>query len=187
MIELTLAMAIAGIMSVPLAGVIAAQLRVPLEISNEVRTAGKLQSSTSMLMNDAVSSQSFTPGVEPEYGTFEWIEFAASIPVAVSSRYYWEEESVYRVFTWDGSSSPPLLVIGGIEEYSDVVFKHTPSEWKLDPDAKGWAYTRGRITVDLNIKRQSVNEARELLNRGAMVADFRPSIERPIAFPSPLR
>ena len=55
-----MAMAIAGIMSVPLAGVIAAQLRVPLEIADENRTASRLQSSITLLTNDAVSSQSFT-------------------------------------------------------------------------------------------------------------------------------
>ena len=187
LVELTVAMAIAGIMSVPLAGVIAAQLRIPLKISDEMRTASKLQSSTIVLMNDAVSSQSFTPGVEPEYGTFDWIEFAGAIPVAVSSRYYWEEESVFRVLTWDGSSSAPFLVIGGIEEYSDVVFKNTPSHWKFDPDTNNWAYNRGRIAVNLDIKRQSTKEFREFSSRGILVADFRPSFERPIPFPSPLQ
>ena len=187
LVELTLAMAIAGIMSVPLAGVIAAQLRIPLEISEDVRTASKLQSSTVVLMNDAVSSRSFIPGLEPEYGTFEWIEFAGAVPVAVSSRYYWEDESVYRVLIWDGSASAPFLVINGIEEYGDVVFNHTPSQWKIDPDTKNWAYTRGRIAVDLDVRRQSVQEYRELLSRGVMVADFRPSFERPIPFPSPLQ
>lgn len=187
LVELTVAMAIAGIMSVPLAGVIAAQLRVPLEISGEMKTASKLQSSTVVLMNDAVSSQSFTPGVEPEYGTFDWIEFAGAVPVAVSSRYYWEEGSVFRVLTWDGSASAPFLVIGGIDEYGDVAFEHTPSQWKFDPGTNEWTYIRGGIAVDLAIKRQSVNEDRELLNHGIVVAHFRPSFERPIPFPSPLR
>ncbi len=187
MVELTVAMAIAGIMSVPLAGVIAAQLRVPLQISDELRTATKLQSSTIVLTNDAVSARSFTPGLAPEYGTFEWIEFAGANPVAVSSRYYWADDSVFRVLTWDGSSSPPNLVIGGIERYGDVVFKHTPSSWKFDPDIDDWAYTRGRIAVVLDIKRESVDEASELLSRGIVVADFRPSFERPIPFPRPLQ
>ncbi|PKB71931.1 MAG: hypothetical protein BZY87_02890 [SAR202 cluster bacterium Io17-Chloro-G6] len=180
-------MAIAGIMSVPLSGIIAAQLRVPLKISDEVKTATKLQSSTVVLMNDAVSSRSFTPGVAPEYGTFEWIEFAGAIPVAVTSRYYWAEESVFRVLTWDGSSSAPFLLMGGIEEFGDVVFRHTPSQWKFDPNTDDWAYTRGGIAVDLDIERQSTDEVSELLSRGIVVADFRPSFERPVQFPSPLQ
>ena len=39
----------------------------------------------------------------------------------------------------------------------------------------------------LDIKRESVDEASELLSRGIVVADFRPSFERPIPFPRPLQ
>ena len=53
--------------------------------------------------------------------------------------------------------------------------------------ARGWAYTSGRIAVDLDTKRESTNEFRELLSRGVLVADFRPSLERTAPFPSPLR
>ena len=187
MVELTVAMAILGIVSVPLTGVIAAQLRIPLEISSELKTASKLQSSAVVLTTDAVSLRTFTPGEAPEYGTFDWIEFAGDNPVAVSSRYYWQEESIFRVLTWDGSVSKPFLVIGDIENYSDVVFKHTPSEWEFNPDTNSWAYTRGRIAVDLDTDRESADGIRELLSRGIMVADFRPSIERPVRFPSPLK
>ena len=125
--------------------------------------------------------------MEPEYGTFDWIEFANGVPVPVSSRYYWEEQSVYRAFTWGDSSSPRKLVIGEIEQYGDVVFTYTPSEWKFDPGTSDWAYTRGRIAVGLDIKRQSTGESSELLSSGSLVADFRPSTERPIDFPSPLQ
>jgi len=187
LVELTVAMAIAGIMSVPLTGVIAAQLRIPLEISSELKTASKLQSSAVVLMTDAVSAQSFTAGVEPVYGTFNWIEFAGAIPVAVTSRYYWQAESIFRVFTWDGSSSDPFMVIGEIEQYNDVIFKHTPSNWDFNPDTNKWSYTSGRIAVDLDTDRQSTNDFRELLSRGIIVADFRPSLERPVLFPSPLK
>ena len=94
---------------------------------------------------------------------------------------------MFRVLTRDGSASPPFLVIAEIDQYGDVVFKHTPSAWVFDDDTNQWAYTSGRIAVDLDTKRESTNEFRELLSRGVLVADFRPSLERTAPFPSPLR
>ncbi|NQW22732.1 MAG: hypothetical protein HQ475_04725 [SAR202 cluster bacterium] len=187
LIELTVAMAIAGVMSVPLTGIIAAQLRVPLRISNEVSTASKLQSSTIVLLNDAVSAQSFTPGESPEYGTFKWLEFAGTVPIAAQARYFWQEEAVWRVLTRQGSASPPFLVLTDIKTPTDVVFTHTPSEWVFDNDTKSWNYVRGRIAVDLDVDRESTSDFKKLLSRGVLVADFRPALERPAPFPSPLR
>ena len=161
-------------------------MRIPLEISEEVNVVNKLQSSTIVITNDAVSSQTSTPGVEPEYGTFDWVEFAGARPVAVSSRYYWQKQTLFRVLTWDGSASAPHLVIEGVEQYGDIVFKHTPSNWQFHSDANDWVYTRGGIAVDLSIKKQSTGESSELLNHASVVANFRPTFERSVPFPSPL-
>lgn len=182
-----LALAIAGLMSVPLTGVVATQLSTPLRIADLISTSSKLQASTIVLLNDAVSAQSFTPGEDPEYGTFRWLEFSGSIPVAVSAQYFWQEESVFRLLSRGAFSSPPFLVIGEIEKYSDVVFRHTPSVWVFDENTQKFVYTRGRIAVDLDIRRESSTGVEEILKRGFVVADFRPSFERPAPFPSPLR
>ena len=171
MVELTLALAIAGVVSVPLSGIAAAQLRIPLEISAEVATASKIQSATALLLNDAVSSRSFTPGLEPDYGTFEWIEFADDVPVAVSSRYFWQDESLFRELTWDGVSSPPHLVKDDVEEFGDVVFQHTVSGWKIDPDTANWVYTGGQITVNLDALRETAAEVSRAARRCTTAAE----------------
>ena len=187
LVEMTLAMAIAGIMAVPLTGIVSTQLRVPLKISNEISTSSRLQSSTVFLANDAVSARSFTVGENPEYGTFNWLEFAGSIPIAVSARYYWDEEKLLRVLTRDGASSPPQLVIPGILEYDNIMLIHVSSSWTLDETTRKWVYTRGRLQVDLDTQSAEAGAFKSLLSQVTIVADFRPSFERPAPFPSPLR
>ena len=126
MVELTVALAISAIISVPLTGIIADELRIPLRVSNDVTAVRRLQTSTSILSEDATSARSFTAGVEPDYGTFSWLEFAGAGPAQVTARYYWKEDSLFRELTRNADAGQPLLIIEGIAEYSDIVFNHVP-------------------------------------------------------------
>ncbi len=92
LVEVTLALAIGGIISVPLAGIVGTQLRVPLRIANNIATATQIQSSTLFLVDDASTAQAFTAGTEPDYGTFTWTEYAFDPPLAIKARYYWQEQ-----------------------------------------------------------------------------------------------
>lgn len=182
-VELTLALAIAGVVSVPLTGIIASQLRTPLRVSNEINAARQLQSSTVVMMDDAVSSRSFTPGENPVYGTFSWVEFAGTTPVPVTARYYWSEGDLFRDLVRGGDVRPPFLVIKGLSDYEDLQFDYQPPKWDYDPFAKSWSYTEGRIAVDINVTREVTSEFLELVRRGALVADFRPQQELPAVLP----
>ncbi len=178
-------LAIFAIISVPLTAIIADELRIPLRISNNITAARRLQSSTSILSEDATSAQSFSAGIEPDYGTFSWLELVGPAPVQLSARYYWKEGSLFRQMTRNADAGQSFQVIEGITEYSDIVFTHTPPTWTYDPVAKRWSYTNGRVAIGLDATSESTADFRELVRSGRLVADFRPQLERPEVFPDP--
>ena len=185
LVELTLALAIGAIISVPLTAIIAAELRIPLRVFNDVNAASRLQSSTVILVEDATAAQSFVPGTEPDYGTFNRVEFAGSSLLAIAVRYYWKDGSMFREVSREGTAGQSFLVIDGITEYSDIVFKHTAPIWTYDPVTKVWSYAEGGISVNLDPTSETGSEFLELMRRGTVVADFRPQLERPEVFPQP--
>ena len=87
LVELAVVLAITSLITVPLVAIFRAQLRIPAKIASEVAASRQIQKSTLLLIEDARSAQSFTPGINPEYGTFAWNELAGPDPVPVTSLY----------------------------------------------------------------------------------------------------
>jgi len=182
LVEVTLALAIGGIISIPLAGIVSTQLRVPLRIANQIATATQIQSSTLFLVDDASTALEFTAGTEPEYGTFTWTEYAFDPPLKITARYYWQEQKVFREQT-RGSTLPPFLIIDDVRRYSDLEFTYTPPEWTYDGAARTWSYSEGKLLVTLNTTGEATAKFEESVSTGNLVGDFRPQLERPVTQP----
>ena len=126
LVEITVVLAITGLISVPLTAIFRLQLRIPAKVAGEVSSTRQIQKSTLLLIEDAQSAQSFTPGVNPEYGTFAWNELAGPDPIPVTSLYKFEpgkiEGSAGGTFTGFGlvqTGSVPFSVRSVISAAKD--------------------------------------------------------------------
>lgn len=184
LIEMSLALAITGLIAVPLATTIGIQLQLPVSISREVLVKQQDLKSTLVVADDTSVAQTFTPGEAPEYGTFKWKEFSEDRPVPASSRYFFEKEALFRVIKRGNEETPPHLVATEVAQYADVTFQHIAPAWSFDSNTKTWSYTEGLI--DFSITRTRKTETGETITVvNHLVADFRPQLTRPVVRPAP--
>ena len=149
LVELTVTLAITAIITVPLSSILRTQIRLPAKLSNEASASRQVQKSTQVLADDAQSARSFTPGTNPDYGSFTWIELAGDEPVTVTSRYFSKEDNVLRVVTRAGEESPPFKVLEGIIAHDEFSIQAFAPFWAFDSGSKKWVYTKGRIEVSI--------------------------------------
>lgn len=206
LLEVTIAMAITGILLVSLASIAAGIIRIPVKTQSELSASQAIQNAVMTITEDANMAQSFTPGVEPDYGTFTWHEFSGASPVQVTARYYWdggdvswENEygevfwrtgAVYRVL--DRRENPLIpeesrrMVVDGVLQYADVVFQHTPSSWTYDPATRKWTYAEGKVAVSVKTTQEAGAEFPDTVFTAQLVADLRPQTDRPVPLPGRL-
>ena len=195
LVELTLALAIGGIISIPLTGIVGAQLRIPLRIANDISTATQLQTSALLLVEDATTAQGFVLGPqdpqdpqEPgfnDYGTFLWTEYTVDPPLEITARYYWEEERVFREQTRGGDLLTRFLIIDDVRAKTDITFNYTAPEWTYDGTARTWSYVEGQLRITIKTTGEASATFEESISTGNLVGDFRPQLERPVTPPSP--
>ena len=180
LMELTLAMAISGIVAVPMTGVVSQQLSIPGKVARQVVTDQQDLKSSGIFAIDASRARTFTPGAAPPvYGTFSWLELAGPSPVDVTAQFVYDEdtETVFRELVRGGKVVPPQAVVKGVKEFEDVSFQHIPPSWLFDTPTETWNYTQGRIEISITQTRDgSVTIER-------LVVDFRPNLDLPS--PSP--
>jgi hypothetical protein len=191
LIEVSLSLAITGLVAVPLTMIVSAQLRIPAKISSNVVASRQIQRSTLVLIEDAQASEAFVVGSDPDYGTFFWKELAGPAPVEVNARYFFapsEGETsgqVRRLADRGGTVGAPIVILDGIFEYGDVVFEVIQPEWDYDNNAQAWTYTDGKVVVSIIQIHEAGAEFGERTLTEALTADFRPLAERPVALPPP--
>jgi hypothetical protein len=184
LVEMSLALAITGLIAVPLATTIGVQLLNPATISREVLTKQQDLKSTLVVSDDTSVAQTFTPGLEPEYGTFRWNEFDEDRPVPTSSRYFFDKGSLFRVIKRGAEDTPPHLVATQVDRYADVTFQHIAPQWSFDSITKTWSYTEGFIDFSI-IRTRKTEQGETITVQAHLVADFRPQLTRPVVRPAP--
>ena len=207
LVEITVVLAITGLISVPLTAMFQAQLRIPAKIAGEVVAARQIQKSTLLIIEDAQAAQTFTPGTDPDYGTFSWIELAAAEPVSVKARYFFkpgegavpgcditqqqEPGTVRRQLNRGGTLSPPIVILSGILVSCEVDFQVEDPIWAFDSATRTWEYTEGQVTVTISRHLEAGAAVGETTGFGEkvfvekLIADFRPQGARPVASPPP--
>ena len=160
-----------------------------------------------LLIEDAQAAQEFTPGSDPEYGTFSWIELAGPEPILVTARYFFKSEegavpgcdvnqqtepgTVLRQLTRGGELIPPIVILNGILVFCEVEFQVEDPIWAFDSETKSWTYTEGQVTVIINRHLEAGAAILEGTSFGEqtfvqkLVADFRPQGIRPVPPPPP--
>jgi hypothetical protein len=186
LVEVILAMAITGIIAAPLVAVLGAQQQIPGKLLRRVKSAQQDQKAILVFSEDPSSARTFTPGIEPDYGTFSWIEFSGDIPVLQTARFFFQGGTIYRELARNGEPSTPLMVASDVAKYSDAVFQHIAPQWVFNSSPKTWNYTEGKI--DISITRTVQSEEREIFSTVTtqrLLADFRPQLQRPDIPPAP--
>ena len=195
LIELTVVLAITALIIVPLSAIFRSQLRIPAKVAAEVNASRQIQKTTLILIEDAQAAQAFTPGTDPEYGTFTWVELAGPQPLAISTRYFFEEAvaaggeeaekrgRILRQLIRGEQISPPLIILDGIEAYDQVLFLVEDPIWTFDTETNLWTYTEGKLTVSIRQVHEAGAGFGEETLEEAIVADFRPQGLRPVASP----
>ena len=183
LIELIIVMAIGTVVMVPLGRIAVTQLVTPARIAERVVSSERIQAISVSLAQDAWAAGSFTPGVEPDYGIFEWSEFSGEEPVQASAQYSFRDGAVFRVQRVGTQSSPPELVIGSVASYDHALFRHTPSGWAFDEAVNDWVYTNGHVEVAIDVTREAGAKLSEFQFMTLTVVSFRPQQSRPVDFP----
>lgn len=184
LIEMTLALAVTGLIAAPLATSIGFQLQTPAKISREVVAKQQDLKSTLVIADDTSLAETFAPGLAPDYGTFSWNEFSADRPVPTSSRYFFDKGFLFRAIKRGDEGTPSYLVVTEVARYADVTFQHVAPKWSFDSTTNTWSYTEGKIEVSITRTRQTEEGEASTVNE-RVVADFRPQLTRPVVRPAP--
>ena len=155
LIEMTIFVAIAAVIMVPLGSIAINQITVPKRLSERSVASSQQKSISVRLVEDILTAQRFEPGADPVYGTFSWAELGDDKPVPVEARYFWAEGNMFREQTRGGTTGASQRVIESVDEFGDIVFEHTPSQWVYSDSTKTWSYTRGKIGVSLTVTRET--------------------------------
>ena len=196
LVDLSVAMAITGIIATPMTLIFGAQLRIPQKITVEVAAFKQVQNSSLIFIKDAQAAQSFTPGDpdELEYGTFAWNELAGADPIPVSAKYLFRRTSaeidsgkpgrVLRELSRGSQRGIPIIVLDGIADFDRVTFQVVDPVWDYDSGNNTWNYTEGKVIVTISQIHEAIGASlgQELISE-TLVAAFRPKIERPVSKP----
>ena len=74
LIELAVGLAILGLIMVPVMGIINQLIFVPAQWSATTNVLTSARNAVRWVAEDARQATSYTPGVDPEYGTFSWTD-----------------------------------------------------------------------------------------------------------------
>ena len=198
LIDLVISLAIGAVIIVPLASILAFELRVPIKTRSELTASQQIQKATLLLTEDASTAQSFTAGVGLDYGTFSWFEFSGVSVIPVTARYFWALDAdhpkgygnVLRELTRDGEVTPPQIVMEGVATSTDLTLQHVASKWIYTPATKLWSYTEGKIDITATTTHEAGlgfgGEAPETVFSASLVSDLRPQTLLPAPLPSRL-
>ena len=193
LIEMALAVAITGLIVVPLTAIFGTQLRIPQKVAGDIAASRQIQKSTVVLIEDAQAAKSFTPGTgPPTYGTFRWDELAGPAPIPVSAVYIFKEADpdkpnsrgqMLRILARGGEVAPATIILDGITAYDQVTFALIPKGWQQTQDGKSFEYTDGKIVVTISQEHEAGAEFGDVTLEETLVADFRPHAEREVSRP----
>lgn len=186
LVEMSVVLAISGLLLTGMVGILFTQVRIPLKIQSDTAGSAQVRKATLLITEDANNAQSFTAGTSTVYGTFKWTELSGAASVPVSVRYLWQNQELLREVTHAGETGPPQVVMKPVATSTDVLFSHTPSGWTYSDITKTWTYTEGRITVTATSTRESAPGLGDVAITAKLIGDLRPQTDRPVPLPGRL-
>ena len=126
LLELVAVVAIAAIIAVPLMGIVNQFIFLPSRWSASIAATNATRAAVRSIADDARQASQFTPGIEPDYGTFTWTDRTGYPVRSHSARYFHSavDEELLREETVDGATQTKLIA-EGIKQYADVSVQKT--------------------------------------------------------------
>ena len=196
LIEMSVTLAISGVIMGPLAGIMAIQIRAPVKVVSEITTKRQIQKASLVITEDASAAETFELAEEPpDYGTFLWEELSGGDPVPVSVRYFFETSidlksgvetgTLFRDIVPGGRDLPPKVWLNGIARFEDVDFQFFEPSWFFDPTTRDWSLDDGKVAVTITQTLEAGAEFEATVTTETVIAHLRPDITRPVEQPSP--
>jgi len=170
LVEVIIAMAISGLILASTVTMLSLLLNLPLPMSDELAALDNLRQGVQWISADARQAESFGAGIQPDYGTFTWMDRSVSPAITHSVRYYYSagDSALVREDTAGGSPSSRILSTY-VAGYSDVSLQESG----------------GIVSASLTV---SVDSLRGIIAKSASFSvQRRPSAPTPVPTPPPLR
>jgi len=168
--EVVIAMAISGLILASVVAVLSLLLNLPVPMSDELAALDSLRQAVQWISADARQAESFGAGVQPDYGTFTWVDRAVSPAVSHSVRYHYSAADTALVREDTSAGSPASRILSShIAGYGDVSLQESA----------------GTLSASLTV---SVDSLRGIIAKSASFSvQRRPSAAIPVPTPPPLR
>ncbi len=133
LIEVIIGLAIAGLLIVPVAGVISLALAQTPRDNARLAVENIQELSRYWISRDANSADTYTEGVSPEYGTFTWRDFSSPGAPTYEVTYYYDSlsKSLMRREERDSVVQDNSHVATDIQQATDVAFTWSPGQNKV--------------------------------------------------------
>ena len=166
LVELVAGLAIASLIALPLAGIINQFIFLPGQWSASISVMNNSRAAVRAVAEDARQASGFSPGTEPDYGTFSWTDRAGYPTSTFAVRYFHsaEDASLMREETVSGLFQTNL-VAEGVQGYSDVSIQETG----------------GLVTASVTSTRESIKDV--IARNASITVQMRPALTT--AQPSP--
>lgn len=122
LVEVILAMAILGIILVPIGASLSQFFWLPGPAQDELQMQEDLRQISRWVSDDVRQAESFTTGSDPNYGTFTWVDNSGTSALTYTVRYYRQETELLRELSIDSVPQSTNSVARNIQNYSDVTF-----------------------------------------------------------------
>lgn len=121
LIETIITLAVVGLIVVPAAAIISQLVVLPGERSDTMALAHNARQAVRWISMDARQASGFSPGADPDYGTFTWTDRISAPVRTYTVRYYYDSGTGSLMREEDAGSGPAVSAIAGnIAAYSDV-------------------------------------------------------------------
>ncbi len=176
LLELVAGLAIAGLIMVPLAGIIRQFIYIPAQWSAQITVMRETRNAVRWIADDARQARSFVAtSTSPDYGTFDWTDYTQSPPSNHSVRYYFISSTV----TSTGSLMRQEAIDDGLPQTTHVA-SHIGGYADVSIQETG-----GLVVASVTSTAETMHDT---ITRNAIIkAKMRPLLPTPQPTPPPVR
>ena len=188
LLELAVSLAILGLLTPLIAGIIFAVNFYPGRVSSDVKAQLDLQLFGRWITTDANSGTAFTTGaLSPyEYGVFSWTSYGTGTPSSVQVTYGYDPDAnaVYREIARDGSVDLVIDVARHVDDFGDVSFVFAAPSFASSTSTGIFEFRPGVVTVSVTSTVEKIGQPAASLH-ATVVAELRGHGERAVPTPQP--
>lgn len=128
LIEMAIVMALLAMVLGPVAAILSQFIRLPLQPTDTIGLLRSARQAARFIADDARQAAVFTPGSNPDYGTFTWVDYTTDPNTTYTVRYYYStaDTSLVREEN-NGSSLQTAVISDNIAAYGDISLQQSGS------------------------------------------------------------